>query len=390
MKLTKPRLAILMALGAIASSANVSAASATIGDTNVKFGGYIKVDALYSDYSDGTLGAGNLGRDFYIPSLTPVGGVSEGAQFDAHIRQSRFNFTTTTPTDEGDSITGFLEFDMLVTPAGNERVSNSYTPRIRHAFIKYKNFLVGQTWTTFMDVGALPESVDFIGNTDGTIFGRQVQVRYTTGSWEFALENPESTITPFGGGGRIVADDGALPDAVAKYTHSSDWGYVKVAGMARQLAYEDAANGIDTTESSYGISVTSKIKVGEKDDIRISFNSGTGLGRYSAINAANAAVLNAQGEMEAIDSTAFAIAYRHVWNDKFRSNLIYAAFSADNDATLTGLGVTSDTQSMRANIMYQPTAKILVGAEYAFAKREIESGADGDMNRVQFTMKYSF
>jgi hypothetical protein len=345
---------------------------------------------LYSDYSDGTLGAGNLGRDFYIPSLTPVGGVSEGAQFDAHIRQSRFNFTTTTPTDEGDTITGFLEFDMLVTPAGNERVSNSYTPRIRHAFIKYKNLLVGQTWTTFMDVGALPETVDFIGNTDGTIFGRQMMVRYTTGSWEFALENPESTITPFGGGGRIVADDGALPDAIAKYTHSADWGYVKVAGMARQLAYEDAGSGIDTTESSYGISVTSKINVGDKDDIRISFNTGTGLGRYSAINAANGAVLNAQGGLEAIDSTAFAVAYRHIWNNKFRSNFVYAAFSADNDTALTGLGVTSDTQSMRANLMYQPTAKIVVGAEYALAKREEESGADGDMNRLQFTMKYSF
>jgi len=238
-------------------------------------------------------------------------------------------------------------------------------------------------------VGALPESVDFIGNTDGTIFGRQVQVRYTTGNWELALENPETTVTPFGGGGRVVADDGVMPDVVAKYSHNADWGYVKVAGLARQLAYEDGA-GIDTTESSYGISVTSKISVGDKNDIRLSFNTGSGLGRYSAINTANAAVLNAQGEMEAIDSTAFAVAYRHVWSNKFRSNLIYSAFSADNDTALTGLGVTSDTQSMRANLMYQPTAKILVGAEYTLAKREIESGADGDMNRLQFTMKYSF
>jgi hypothetical protein len=40
--------------------------------------------------------------------------------------------------------------------------------------------------------------------------------------------------------------------------------------------------------------------------------------------------------------------------------------------------------------MYQPTAKITVGGEYTFAKREIESGADGDMNRIQFSMKYAF
>ena len=52
-----------------------AAQAATIGDTSVKFTGYIKVDAMVSDYSDGTIASGSVGRDFYIPSLTPVGGV---------------------------------------------------------------------------------------------------------------------------------------------------------------------------------------------------------------------------------------------------------------------------------------------------------------------------
>ncbi|KTF07689.1 porin [marine sediment metagenome] len=66
---------------------------------------------------------------------------------------------------------------------------------------------MGQTWTTFMDVGSLPESLDFIGTTDGITFARQVMVRYTNGGLQLALENPESTITPFGGGSRITSDD---------------------------------------------------------------------------------------------------------------------------------------------------------------------------------------
>ncbi|MFT4652587.1 MAG: hypothetical protein ACJA0G_001591 [Kangiellaceae bacterium] len=389
MRFTKTCSAILLAIASLGISAGANTASSNIGDTNIKFSGYIKADAIFSDYSDGSLGSGNLGRDFYIPSLTPVGGNAESTQFDAHIRQSRFRFTTTTPTDEGNTITGVLEFDLLVTPGGNERVSNSYLPRVRHAFIKYKGFTVGQTWSTFMDVGALPEAIDFIGNTDGTIFIRQALLRYTTGSWEFAVENPETTITPFGGGGRIVSDDNAIPDFVARYTHKTDWGYIKVAGLARQLAYNNGVD-IDTTESSYGLSVSSKINVGEGNDVRVSVNSGAGLGRYSALNAANAGVLNAQGKVQAIDSSAFSVAYRHVWNKQFRSNFIYAAFSADNNAALTGQSVTAQTQSMRVNLMYQPTAKITVGGEYTFAKREIESGADGDMNRIQFSMKYAF
>ena len=59
-----------------------AAQAATIGDTSVKFTGYIKV-AMVSDYSDGTIASGSVGRDFYIPSLTPVGGVDEDPQFDA-------------------------------------------------------------------------------------------------------------------------------------------------------------------------------------------------------------------------------------------------------------------------------------------------------------------
>lgn len=389
MKRTKTNFAILVALSGLTLGAATNAASATIGDTDVKFSGYIKADAIFSNYSDGTLASGNLGRDFYVPTLTPVGGAKEGTQFDAHVRQSRFRFTTNTPTDEGDSITGVLEFDMIVTAGGNDRVSNSYVPRVRHAFIKYKNFLVGQTWSTFMDVGALPESMDFIGNTDGTIFNRQPMVRYTSGSWEFALENPESTITPFGGGGRIAADDNSVPDFIARYTHKADWGHVKVAGIARQLSYDNGAD-IDSTEGSYGLSLTAKFKVGEKNDIRATFNTGAGLGRYLALNAANGGVVNEDGNIEAIDSTAFSVAYHHVWNKEFRSNLIYAAFSADNDVALTGTSATADTQSMRANLVYQPTAKITIGGEYAFAKRELESGVDGDMNRLQFSMKYAF
>lgn len=389
MRLTKTCSAILFTLSSLGISAGAAADSATIGDTSVKFSGYIKADAIFSNYSDGSLASGNLGRDFYLPTLTPVGGNEESTQFDAHIRQSRFRFTTTTPTDEGDTITGVLEFDMMVTAGGNDRVSNSYVPRIRHAFIKYKGFLVGQTWSTFMDVGALPESMDFIGNTDGTIFNRQPMIRYSTGNWEFALENPETTITPFGGGGRIVADDNAVPEFIARYTHKADWGYIKVAGLARQLAYDDGVS-IDSTETSYGVSLSGKFKVGDQNDIRAVINTGAGLGRYLALNAANGGVLNATGDIEAIDSTAFSIAYHHVWNKKFRSNLIYAAFSADNNVALTGQTATADTQSMRVNLVYQPTAKITVGGEYAFAKRELESGIDGDMNRLQFSMKYAF
>ena len=286
-----------------ATSANV------LDKTDVSFSGYIKADAMFSSYSDGTLASGSIGRDFYIPSLTPVGGADETTQYDAHIKQSRFRFTTNTDMSNGKKVTGVLEFDFHATPDGNERISNSYEPRIRHAFIKYDNWLIGQTWSTFQDVRTLPESVDFIGVADGTIFVRQAMVRYSHGGFEVALENPETTVTPYGGGGRIVADDNSVPDFVARYTHKGKWGHVAVAGLVRQLAYVNKQGGadIDTDETGFGVSVTAKFNLG-KDDIRLMFNTGSGLGRYLGLNAANGAVLNANNELEAIDSTGYSVA----------------------------------------------------------------------------------
>ncbi|WP_026376750.1 DcaP family trimeric outer membrane transporter [Aestuariibacter salexigens] len=377
---------LLLGTGAVAST---GLQAATLGDTKISLSGYIKVDAMYSDFSEGNLPSGNIGRDFYIPSLTPVSGDEEGAVFDAHARQSRFRFTSSTSTETGEDVVGVLEFDMLVTPNGDERISNSYTPRIRHAFIKYDKWLVGQTWTTLMDVGALPDSVDFIGNTDGTIFGRHVMLRYASNGFEIALENPETTVTPNGGGGRIVTDDNSVPDLIAAYTMKRDWGHVKVAGIMRQLAYDNGTS-IDSTESGFGLALSGKFKVGQHDDIRFTFNTGSGLGRYVALNASNGAVLDNNGELDAIDTTAYSVSYRHVWNDKARSSIIYSAFDADNDVALTGAAVTDSTKSVRVNYKHSWTKAITVGAEYTYAERETAGGLEGDMNRLQFMAQYAF
>lgn len=384
----KTKIAAALSLALFTS---VSSQASVLDKTKVSFSGYIKADAMFSSYSDGTIPSGSIGRDFYIPSLTPVSGNDEDTQFDAHIRQTRFRFTTNTDLDNGEKVTGVLEFDFHATPNGNERISNSFEPRIRHAFIKYQNWLIGQTWSTFQDVKALPETLDFIGATDGTIFDRQAMVRYTSGNLEFALENPETTVTPFGGGGRIVTDDNSVPDLVARYTFKGDWGHVAVAGLLRQLAYVNKQGGadIDSTETSAGISLTAKFNLGQ-DDLRLMANFGSGLGRYLALNAVNGAVLNENNELEAIDSYGVSVAYRRVWSEKWRSNFTYSMFSADNDVALTGTSATKETYSARANILYSPSKELTFGAEYAFAKRELENGADGDMNRLQFSAKYAF
>ncbi len=359
----------------------------TFDNTTVKFGGYIKMDAMSTSYSDGTLPSGSIGRDFYIPSLTPVGGTEENRTFDMHARQTRFNLGTDSVID-GHKLKTFIEMDFLATPGGNERITNSYSPRMRHAFIAFDNWLFGQTWSTFQNVGSLPETADFIGNTDFGIFVRQTQIRYTAGNFQFAIENPETTITPNGGGTRIVADDNELPDFVGRYNYNNGGLSLVAAVLARQLTYNDGA-AIDDSITSFGLSLTGKLMIG-KDDVRFGVNTGSGMGRYIGLNVANGAVLKADNTLEAIDSTAVYAAYRHHWDAKWRSNITYSAIAIDNDVSLTGTSATKETSSIRLNLFYSATDKLTFGGEFAHANRELESGADGDMDRLQFTAKLAF
>jgi hypothetical protein len=358
-----------------------------------KFGGFVKLDALYSDFGAGAVPGDSIGRDFYLPAAIPVGppdGAAGETYLDLHAQSSRINFSSTHILDDNRHLGSFVEIDFMLSDAGDERVSNSFQPRLRHAFLTYEQWLFGQTWTTFQNVPALPETLDFIGPTESTIFIRQPQARYTHGPWQFALENPETTLTPYGGGARITADDSRLPDLVARYNGGGERGSFTVAALLRQLRYEHAAAGIGDAASAYGISLSGLLKTGTRDDVRWMLSSGRGLGRYIGLNTADDAVLDAGGQLQVIDSTGLFGAYRHYWNDRWRSNLLLGFLWVDNDPDLTGPAATREARSLHLNLIWSPQPQLDLGAEFIYADRETEGGEDGDLTRLQLSAKYAY
>ncbi|MFV7783521.1 DcaP family trimeric outer membrane transporter [Shewanella marisflavi] len=371
----------------VAAAATILAlgSSAAMAETEFKFGGYVKADVMFSDYSNGAPDSGNLSRQFYVPG-TIYGTPGNGEQVvDFQARESRFNFKTVTDLD-GHKLTGFIELDFMTHTDGNERVSNSYSPRIRHAFVSFDNWTVGQTWTTFQNPGALPENLDFVGAADGTPFVRQTQVRYTNGGFQFALENPETTVTPNGGGGRITSGSGMVPDFVVRYNFNTQGGSkFTLAGLARQLNLEKG--DIDSQTMGYGVSFTGVIPIGD-DDFKLSATAGDGMGRYMALNYANAGVLDADGDIDTISSYGGFASYRHWWNDKWRSSFTLSGFKADNDVALTGGLVNEESYSGYINLLYSPVKPMTVGVEYMYAENTKQNGDKGELNRVIFSVKY--
>lgn len=361
-----------------------------VGNTTVAYAGYVKLDAISQRTSGGQLPGNSILRDFLIPGAIPVGGASSGFDTEFSARQTRFILKTATDVGSEHKLSSHIELDFNVTDGGDERVSNSFSPRLRQAFITYDNWLFGQAWSTFQNVGALPDSLDFIGVTPGTVFDRQPQIRWTKGGLQLAAEQPETAVTT-STGARVLAGDDQLPDFVARYNWSGDWGSVSTAGILRQLhVSKDDLNGVDDSAMAYGLSVSGKINVGERDDFRFMATAGDGLGRYIGINIVNDAAIDANGMLDPIFTYSGFAAYRHYWSDKVRSTVAGSYFKADNPVLLTSNQVTDESWNALANVIWNPVSPLDIGIELMYAERILEDGRSGNLQRIQFSTRYNF
>jgi len=364
--------------------------------TTFAYGGYIKFDAMLTDTSDGEIADGSVGRLFYVPATIPVGGSSEGgSDLDMHAQFSRFWFSADTTLDSGDKFKAFVEMDFFGGGSnaflGNEVATNTHGVTLRHAYVSWNEWLAGQTWSNFQDAAALPDAVDFVGVSEGTLFVRQAQLRYTKGPWSFSAENPETTITRhLNAGARISSDDNAVPDLTARWISKGTWGHFTVAGLLRQFAYQNVATQVDESEFGGALSVSGKFNLGSRDDLRYMLSGGSGIGRYLGFGLGSDTLTNADGSLEPLGGVGGFVAWRHAFSPKLRGNLMLSAAQFDNDTAISGLTATESAQSWHANLIYSPLPKLDIGAELGWAQRTLDSGADGDLRRIHTHVKYSF
>jgi DcaP outer membrane protein len=373
--------------------------------TKFQYGGFIQLDTISTNYGEGKPG-NELIEDFLVASLIPVEPVSgksdSYSSTNMHAKTSRFFFTTKTNTDAG-TISSRIELDFVLSAQGDERISNSWSSRIRHAFVNWdydegQSLMAGQSWSTFFNVAALPDVLDFVGPV-GTLFNRQPQIRWTSGGLQLAVEAPATRLNRDAGGALSTGYDDyheGIPDLVARYNSKVGDLSWSIAGIARELTYEDrvssAIEGASDEQFGYGLSFSGKWGLGT-NDIRFMLNYGDALGRYMGLNAFNDGYVDANGDIETVDQWGGLVAYRHFWTPKWRSTFSLSASEADNPGVgdfVHANSLAKSYQSFHANLNYLPAPKMSIGGEYLYAKKEMEDGREGDLNRLQFSVKYAF
>jgi hypothetical protein len=374
-------------------------------ETSLRIGGYTKLDAIYSDKSAGD---NNTADQLFLPYAIPLDKNNpDDNQVVLHARQSRFNVGTSTDTAYG-KLNTFFEGDFFgganVNPASGNGSSSNADFRIRHAYGELGKLLAGQTWTTFEVMDSLPDTVDFGGPAAQT-FMRQGLIRWTEpfawGSLQFAVEDPNATFD-----NSTETDDDHVADLVARLNYKSEYGSYSVAAMARELSIDRQPVAATTAtpyalatrevtsvdDSTWGGALTfgGRIPAYGKDDLRFQFNYGNALGRYMTTKFRDATFNTRTNEIETFDQYGGFLAYRHFWVDNLRSSLVYSYGAADNDVAISGTSVDKEMQSVHVNLIWNIVPSVELGIEYLHGYREVESGADGELNRIQLSAQYNF
>ncbi len=366
-------------------------------DTKFVIGGYIKVDAHYDNQVNSFLGP--RGPDLLNYRSIALDG-SDAAERPGgtrmHARASRFFFQTNTAGDV--PVKTFLEWDFFgrvdETGAGkdDDTLSNAYEPRLRQAYIKYGEWLMGQTWSNFVDLKAYPEGLTFSGVL-GRTFMRQTQIRYEHRlngklTLKVSAENPDTdynTGTPAPGDQTLEAE--SIPDLITTLFQKTGGGHVRASLLVRSLKLDDGVNKDEAI--AWGLALSGRFNINKHNSLKWNALGGDGIGRYLHNNHFRSAIYK-NGKLETEKAWGGNIGYQHIFSESKRWNIMVGGHTIDNDEDLVASSVNEKIYNFHTNMIWtlKPMLTISVGVTYA--KRETEGGDTGDITRYYLAFKRPF
>lgn len=355
---------------------------------------------------------GNLaGNSSFLIHKNDVNGKNVPS-FSMDMRQSQLRFVNTTQFSNGKELKSMLEGDF-------DGPNNTSQFRLRHAWIQYDHWMIGQNWSTFGDSSLWPASLlDWDGPT-GMILSRRIQVRYTgsfkkdTGaSYEIALEYMEPrraydyTLSPDHG---VDYAPSRLPDVTGGVRYAfKNGGFMKLAGLYRNIGYnsQDIAAGETTSDfhsrSGGGVSAITSIfflkNSGLVNNLQAQWSLGKGIASYFlAVGGSGLdgfANSSNNGQLELLPVHAGFISYQRFFTKKFNA-MVITSYNHFYDGAGTQAGWDKMTNyQFTLNVSYNFLDYLMVAVEPQFGYKELEysdnSTQGANAVRINFGMLFNF
>ncbi|NLR89804.1 DcaP family trimeric outer membrane transporter [Flammeovirga agarivorans] len=275
--------------------------------------GYVKLNSIF-DFN------GLSDVDRFVPVEIPVGDVrnTQDRGFYMGARQSRLGFSSKVKAK-----TGYLNLYIEGDFAGGN-TSQMYF-RLRQAYAEYGYLTVGQTWTTFSNLEALPLTVDREG-PNSSVAIRQGMIRYekkvgdNQNVFAVAVESPTILFTD-----SVAIDQRQLaPDVVSRYKWTYADGHLQVSGLFRLLSYTNKNDNV-SSEVGYGINLSGKQYLTDNEDNILYFQGiyGKGISRYvrGFRNYNFDAFFSPEGNIFIPQTAGGYFSLEHHWSKKLFSNI---------------------------------------------------------------------
>jgi hypothetical protein len=345
--------------------------------TFLKIGGYFKSDFIY----DGKP-AGDPER--FIPSSFPVGvpGVNNST---VSIRPTRMSLDFRVPVKALGDVRFYVEGDLFG--------SNATTPRLRHAYTQAKNFLIGQTFSNFMDPDAGPDQLDFQG-PNGQVLIRNPQLRYTIAlakktSLAFSVEKASSDVA-FKTPEFNALPNNPSPDGTVKFRQETGRGHFQVAALFRGIAAY-LPNGNSDSVFGWGVNVSGAQRLIGKDTLVFQAAYGDGIERYindtSGLGIDAAPVSSQQRYLRALPELGTYFGYQHYWISKVRSSVIYG-FAQVNNSTYEPVSTFHKSNYMAGNLIWNVFGTLNVGTEFLYGWVVKKDNSSANDPRIMLSAKY--
>jgi hypothetical protein len=348
-------------------------------DTEYLIGGYLQLDGIATRHKqDGDE------QDTFFVSSTPFGPAD--ADYRLSIRQSQINWLSRTPTPIGH-VWSRLEANLFP-------LDGKTTPTLNQLFVRLDDWIIiGKTYSTFMDEGALPTTLDYNG-PGGVTFVRQWLARASIpfgSGWAIQASVEESQADLSGGGALLaVHTDARRPDLAARVRYEGDFGHVQLAGLSRSLDVV-AESPLGTRErhvNGTGVSASGSLNIGD-DTLLWQAVTGKGVGRYfNDPLSATGVALGTDRRFELLRSSGVTLYYQHKWAPDWMTVAGASTLWMSDDGELRRPEELRRIVYASANLLHRLTPTLIVGGEVLWGEATQVGGASATNTRVQLSLRY--
>lgn len=288
--------------------------------------------------------------------------------------------------------------DFEVYTSGNWRGSDLGF-QLHNAYMSTKYLKIGYTVGSFMDLAAVPVTIDY-GGPCGMTFYRSTQVLFKYGfdfglSMGIGLEAPDVTATVNENISLGAQRAPAIPLYVQYNLGGWSGNHIRLGAIMRDISYTDNITGSDNDKVGWGAQASLLATLG-KLQLKGQFTIGEGIGSL-VNNISNVGVdvvpdPNSPGKAMMLRSEAWYAGVQYNFNSKFFAS---ATYSQTVLHSRVGYGDANPKsyrkgQYVAANLFYNMTQNMQFGIEYLHGWRMDFDNKTYNANRINLSARYDF